>query len=88
MTQLLPSTAQQMAQKLGVPYREELLRGKTPEAADYQKRLGGAYLQEGFEKFGGDPRMALMYYHGGPNQRLWGPKTHAYADAILGRLGS
>lgn len=87
MTQLLPATARGMADKLGVPYREDLLSGTTPEAATYQRALGGAYLHEGLDKYGGDPRQALMYYHGGPNERLWGPKTHAYADAILARLG-
>jgi soluble lytic murein transglycosylase len=87
MTQMLPETAREMAGKLGVPFQEELLRGASPEAADYQKKLGAAYLREGLTKHGGDVRKGLMYYHGGPNQKLWGPKTRSYADSILGRLG-
>lgn len=72
-----------MAGKLGLPWNPSLLTGTGPEAADYQKRLSRAYLQEGLAKTG-NLRDALRYYHGGPNRRLWGPKTNAYADAILG----
>lgn len=87
LTQLLPSTGKEMAAKLGVPWRPELLTGTSPEAADYQRKLGRAYFDEGMQKYPGDPRQALMYYHGGPDQSLWGPKTHAYADSILRHVG-
>jgi soluble lytic murein transglycosylase-like protein len=83
--QLLPSTAQEMARNLGLPWQPQLMTGTTPEAADYQRRLGEAYLQEGLRKTG-NPRDALRYYHGGPNRALWGPKTNAYASSILERL--
>jgi soluble lytic murein transglycosylase len=86
MTQLLPDTAKEMAAKTGLPFRPDLLSGQTPDAADYQKRLGRAYFEEGLAKTG-NVRDALRYYHGGPNRRLWGPKTNAYADSILSRLG-
>lgn len=86
MTQMLPDTARQMAAKLGVPFRPELLTGKTPEAAQYQTTLGRAYFDEGLSKTG-NVRDALHYYHGGPNRRLWGPKTRSYANSILSRLG-
>jgi hypothetical protein len=86
MTQMLPQTAEAMAHKLGVPWQPDLLSGKTPEAAEYQRKLGRAYFEEGMAKYNGDPRLALMYYHGGPDHRLWGPKTHAYASAILARV--
>jgi hypothetical protein len=88
ITQMLPQTAQGVAQQLGIPYREDLLTGNTPEALAYQSHLGQAYLQQGLDKYGGDPRKALMYYHGGPDESLWGPKTHAYADAVLARTGA
>lgn len=87
MTQMLPATAQQMAQKLGVAWRPELMRGGSPEAAEYQMTLGKAYFDEGMQKYGGDPVKALMYYHGGPNERLWGPKTRAYAQQVIARVG-
>ena len=83
-TQVLPDTARGIARNIGVPYREDLLTGTSPEAAAYQDQLGRAYLQEGFQNTG-NARDALMYYHGGPNRALWGPKTNAYADEVLTR---
>ncbi len=83
-TQVLPSTARGIAKNLGIPYREDLLTGTSPEAASYQDQLGRAYLQEGFQNTG-NAREALMYYHGGPDRSLWGPKTNAYADEVLSR---
>ena len=83
-TQVLPSTARGIARNLGIPYREDLLTGTTPEAAAYQDQLGRAYLEEGFAKTG-NAREALMYYHGGPDRALWGPKTQRYADEVLAR---
>lgn len=86
MTQMLPETAREMAGKLGLPWKPELLTGTDRNAAAYQRQLGRAYLQEGLSRHGGDWEKALMFYHGGPNQRLWGPKTRAYASAILSRV--
>jgi soluble lytic murein transglycosylase-like protein len=85
-TQMLPATAAEMARKLGIPYRPDLLRSNDPAALAYQRRLGEAYLREGFDRTG-NPRDALRYYHGGPDRSIWGPKTNAYADSILSRLG-
>jgi soluble lytic murein transglycosylase len=85
-TQMLPGTAQEMAAKLGLPFQPALLRSNDPDALDYQRRLGMAYLQEGYQRTG-NLRDALRYYHGGPNRAMWGPKTNAYADAVLSRVG-
>lgn len=85
-TQMLPGTAREMAGKVGLPFDESLLRGTSPEAAAYQDRLGQAYLEEGLQRTG-NVRDALMYYHGGPDRRLWGPKTQTYADEVLARVG-
>lgn len=84
-TQMLPDTAREMARKLGVPFRPEMLTGTSPEAAAYQERLGRAYFDEGLSKTG-NIRDALRYYHGGPNRQLWGPKTNSYASEVLARL--
>jgi hypothetical protein len=84
-TQMLDATAESMAKKLGVPWKPELMRGTTPEAMQYQEQLGRAYLQEGLDTTG-NPRDALRYYHGGPDRSQWGPKTNAYADAIMSGL--
>lgn len=86
-TQMLMATAEGMARKLGIPWNPSLMRGDTPAALAYQRRLGQAYLQEGLDKYGGDVRQALRYYHGGPDESLWGPKTNAYAEAVIGRMG-
>lgn len=75
-----------MAEKLGLPWNPDLLVRSDPGATDYQKRVSEAYLREGLTKTG-NMRDALRYYHGGPNRRLWGPKTRSYADSILGRIG-
>ncbi len=83
--QVLPDTARGVAQKLGIPYRPDLMTGKTADAADYQRRIGQAYLQEGLQKTG-NLRDALHYYHGGPDRTMWGPKTRAYANSVLNRM--
>lgn len=86
-TQLLPATAKQMADKLGIPFRPDLLQGKSQEAMAYQLRLGRAYFDEGLDKYNGDIGKALAYYHGGPDESLWGPKTRKYVSDVLGRIG-
>lgn len=85
-TQMLPGTAQEMANKLGIPYQPAMLQSNTPEAIAYQHKLGRAYFDEGLEKYGGDVAKALMYYHGGPDEKQWGPKTKAYVGQVLSQL--
>ena len=87
LMQTLPATAHEMADKLGVPWNPSLLTAKTPEAANYQRTLGNAYLQEGYQKTGNWPD-AFRYYYGGPNRTLWGPKTNAYAADAMRRMGT
>ena len=85
-TQMLPATAKEMASKVGLPFVPSLLKSKTKQALAYQRKLGEAYLSEGLQKTG-NLRDALHYYHGGPDREQWGPKTHAYANAVLSRMG-
>ena len=85
LTQMLPATAQATAQKVGLPWRPDLMRGTSPEAAQYQETLGRAYLQEGIETTG-NLQDGLRYYHGGPDRKQWGPKTDAYAGQVSARL--
>jgi hypothetical protein len=87
LTQVLDSTGQGIAKKLGIQWRPELMRGRSAEAKEYQLRIGRAYFQEGLQKYGGDFYKALCYFHGGPDQKQWGPKTHHYADTILAHCG-
>ncbi len=85
-TQMLPATAKEMAGKLGLPWQPSMLTGKSEAAKQYQLRLGKAYLDQGFNETG-NVRDALHYYHGGPDRKLWGPKTKRYANEVLARLG-
>lgn len=86
-TQLMLPTAQEMAAKLNLPFRPDMLHSNDQPALNYQRALGKAYLMQGYQKYG-NLQDALHYYHGGPDTRQWGPKTHAYAEAVLGRLGA
>ena len=86
LTQMLPATAQAQAQKLGLPWRPDLMTGTSPEAADYQRQLGQGYLQEGIDKTG-SVEDGLRYYHGGPDPQQWGPKTEAYVQKVSANLG-
>lgn len=84
-TQMLPATAEAMARKLGIAWNPALMREASPRALEYQDRLGRAYFEEGLEKYG-NVEDALRYYHGGPNQDIWGPKTEAHVRAVMARV--
>jgi hypothetical protein len=84
--QMLDATAQAMARKEGLPWRADLMTAPTQEGQDYQRQLANAYLQEGLQRTG-NVRDALKYYHGGPNRKLWGPKTDAHAEKVLALAG-
>lgn len=86
LTQVLPSTGQAVAKKLGVPWRPDLMSGTSEQAAQYQRAIGQAYLEEALQATG-NVEDALKYYHGGPNRKLWGPKTRGYAANVLRRMG-
>jgi len=85
LMQVLPSTGQGVAKKLGIAWKPELMTRSDSVGAAYQRQLGEAYLQEGYAKTG-NARDALHYYHGGPNRAQWGPKTRGYANSILAKL--
>lgn len=86
-TQMLEPTAREMAGKLGVNWRPDLYTGTSAEAGRYQRQLGRAYFDQGLRETG-NVRDALHYYHGGPDRRLWGPKTRRYAEEVLQRIGN
>lgn len=83
--QLLDSTAQGVAKKLGVAWRPDLMTGTSAQAVQYQNALGEAYFNEGLQATG-NYFDAARYYHGGPNRRQWGPKTNQYANDFIRRL--
>lgn len=72
VAQLLPATAHQ----LGVdPFNPA-------QAIDGAAR----YLKQGINATG-SLSGGLMYYHGGPDTKIWGPKTRAYASNVLAAMG-
>ncbi len=60
--QLMPSTAAILARRLGESYSAERLYD-----ADYNVRLGSAYLRNMVDNFGGSYVMAAASYNAGPN---------------------
>ena len=86
--QQMPATAKALAARIGLPYRPDLMGSTTPEARQYQDAITEAATKEAWQATGGDPRAAAMYYHGGSNRRIWGPKTRQYAENVLARIGS
>ena len=84
--QVMPATGKALAARLGMPWRPDLMAGASAEARQYQDAITHAAAQEAWQASGGDPRTAAMYYHGGSDRRLWGPKTQRYAAEVLGRM--
>jgi len=62
--QLLPSTAQQVARRLGIPHNAGML---TRDAA-HNLRLGGAYITEMLDRYAGAVPMAAAAYNAGPRR--------------------
>lgn len=86
--QFMPATARALAQRLGLPYRPELLqgsKGRTKEGREYQDALGAAQLQDALKFGGGDVGKAGAYHFAGPNKAGHGPKTRKYEQDILRR---
>ena len=86
--QFMPATARALAQRLGLPYRPELLqgnKGRTKEGREYQDALGEAQLQDALKFSGGDVGKAGAYHFAGPNKAGYGPKTRKYEQDILRR---
>lgn len=84
--QVMPETTKALAARLGLPYRPDLMRGNSAAARQYQDRITDAAVREAWDYGGGDARTAAMYYHGGSNRNIWGPKTKRYAGEVLARL--
>jgi soluble lytic murein transglycosylase len=64
LMQLLPTTANDVARKLGVPFVQEKL---TRDPA-YNVQLGTQYLAEMLQRFGGSYELAAAGYNAGPNR--------------------
>jgi soluble lytic murein transglycosylase len=64
LMQLLPSTAQQVAKRLGVRHQVAMLTTDTA----HNMRLGAAYLDQLLARFGGTLPYAIAGYNAGPNR--------------------
>jgi soluble lytic murein transglycosylase len=62
--QLMPATARQTAQRMGLPFN----RDRLTDDPDYNVRLGQAYLDELLDRFGGSYILALAAYNAGPRR--------------------
>lgn len=85
--QIMPPTGRTLAQRLGLPWRPDMMTKSDPASVKYQDAIGQAAVQEAVDHSGGNPQTAAMYYHGGSNENIWGPKTRQYAQDIVARLG-
>lgn len=63
--QIMPATGPEAARLAGLPWDEKLFKANTPEAAEYNLKLGEAYYAAQLEKFG-DPLKAAAAYNAGP----------------------
>ena len=83
LMQLMPSTAKMVAKAMHVSYRPEML---TADPA-YSTLLGGRYLHNLLDNFGGNYVLALAAYNAGDVRvrkwmRDWGDPRHADVDVI------
>jgi hypothetical protein len=86
--QFMPPTARALAERLGLPYRPDLLqgnKGRSKEGRAYQDALGTAQLQDAIEFGGGDIGKAGAFHFAGPNTKGHGAKTRKYEQDILRR---
>ena len=60
--QVMPGTAKEICEKLGIPYDEQKLLNDPA----YCTRIGTAYLQEQLDKYNGNATLALAAYNAGP----------------------
>lgn len=87
LMQLLPGTGEDLARRLGVPWRGPA----TLFDPQVNVRLGVAYLRQLLDRFGGDVEMALAAYNWGPTRiaaraRRGDALPRAYARRVLRAL--
>lgn len=84
--QVMPQTARNLAKRIGVPYREDLMKGTSAEARQYQDQITEAAIRDAYNSSQNDVDRA-HYYYGGSNRKQWGERTRKYGQDILRRLG-
>ncbi|MBA1276331.1 transglycosylase SLT domain-containing protein [Stutzerimonas stutzeri] len=81
LMQLMPGTARDMAAELGLPFSEARLTTD----AEYNKRLGSAYLSKMLDRYDGHQALALAAYNAGPGKVDEWLKSHG--DPRKGEIG-
>ena len=82
LMQLMPGTARDMAAELGLPFSEARLTSD----AEYNKRLGSAYLNKMLDRYDGHQALALAAYNAGPGRVDEWLKSHG--DPRKGEIGT
>ena len=82
LMQLMPDTARDMAAELGLPFSEARLTTD----AEYNKRLGSAYLDKLLQRYDGHQALALAAYNAGPGRVDEWLKAHG--DPRRGEIGT
>ncbi len=82
LMQLMPGTARDMAAELGLPFSEARLTTD----AEYNKRLGSAYLNKMLDRYDGHQALALAAYNAGPGRVDEWLKSHG--DPRKGEIGT
>lgn len=82
LMQLMPGTARDMAAELGLPFSEARLTTD----AEYNKRLGSAYLNKMLDRYDGHQALALAAYNAGPGKVDEWLKSHG--DPRKGEIGT
>lgn len=82
LMQLMPGTARDMAAELGLPFSEARLTSD----AEYNKRLGSAYLNKMLDRYDGHQALALAAYNAGPGKVDEWLKSHG--DPRKGEIGT
>lgn len=86
--QFMPDTARALAERAGLEYRPDLMRGekgRSEEGIAYQERLMDEQMKDILAFSGGDLERAAIYHFAGPNEAGYGPKTRQYGQDILRR---
>lgn len=85
--QVMPATGQSLAQRVGLPWKPELMTSNSKAGVTYQDQIGRAAVQEAIDNSGGDAATMASYYHGGSDRSGWGPRTQKYASEVVSQLG-
>lgn len=85
--QVMPDTGRNLAKRLGLGWRPDMMKKDDPASQRYQDAIGTAAIQEAVDAGGGDLATTFAYYYGGSDRSKWGPKTRQYTAEMMERVG-